>query len=166
MPQVIVKVTPEKFMHALNFARRTDTRVNASCSTEGSIMLRAGQEFHRAYPQTLAVTLSTRTGQHKRKVQEFHDRYCHYRLAMEGNTVRGGFCVLRGELMGLWNTQRGKGNWMLADALSLGADRLDHFDIPALNELYQRHGFREVLREPNHTAGQPDVIWRRLKEEN
>lgn len=166
MPQVIVKVTPEKFMHALNFARRTDPRINAACSAETHIVLRIAQEFRRMYPQTLAVTLSTRTGDHKRKEQEFYRRDCHVRLAMDGNEVRGGFVVLDGELMGLWNTERGYGDWMMREALSLGADRLDYFDLPALAALYTRHGFVEVLREPNHTIGQPDVVWSRLKEEN
>lgn len=166
MPQVIVKVTPEKFMHALNFARRTDPRVNASCANESTIMLRCAGEFHRLYPDSKDPVAHRRRDKRRRNEVEFYSRRCHHRLAMEGNVVRGGFTVMDGELMGLWNTERGRGDWMMREALSLGADRLDYFDLPALATLYTRHGFVEVLREPNHTAGQPDVVWSRLKEEN
>lgn len=168
MPQVIVKVTPEKFMHALNFARRTDPRVDASCANGSTIMLRCAGEFHRRYPVGLRGTMLAHHLRNQRRANEasYYDKYCHHRLAMEGNAVRGGFTVMDGELMGLWNTERGCGDWMMREALSLGADRLDYFDIPALATLYTRHGFVEVLREPNHTDGQPDVVWSRLKEEN
>lgn len=50
---------------------------------------------------------------------------------------------------------------MMREAVALGADRLDTFDVPHLIALYKRHGFREVLREPNHTKGKPDVVWMR-----
>lgn len=166
MPQVIVKVTPEKFMHALSFARRTDPRVSTPLPTEGSIMHKAAVEFHRMFPATGDPVAHRARNTRRSNEDKFYRNHCHYRLAMEGNVVRGGFCILLGELMGMWNTERGRGDWMLAEALSLGADRLDHFDIPVLVNLYQRNGFVEVLREPNYDRKGPDVIWRRLKEKH
>lgn len=82
-------------------------------------------------------------------------------VAAEGNDKRGGFLVLDGELQGLHSIDKGNGDWLLHAAVEYGADRLDTYDIPHLVDLYYRHGFREVLREPNLNGVGPDVIWMR-----
>lgn len=155
--QVQVRVTLERFVHALNFARRNDERVRASLMDEGEVALKVANEFRRLNPApTVKVLAAMREKEH-----QFYSKHCHLYLCMDGNEVRGGYCVLSGELLCLWNHDRSTGDWMLRHALELGADRLDHFDLPPLNDLYHRHGFKEIFREPNWVPGKPDVIWRR-----
>lgn len=165
MTQVIAKVTLEKFVHALNHARRRFPLVGASCTHEGTLAIKCADEFRRRYTAQLSQIMGTNPTRHKRNIDEFYSRHCHLMLVFEGSEVVGGYCVLSGELMALWNIRKGKGDWMMQHAINDGADRLDHFDIPALCNLYERHGFREVLREPNNPklrpAGGPDVIFRR-----
>lgn len=161
MPQVIVKVPMDKFYYALNHAARRRPEIATSCTRAEDLCIKTSGEFHRRNPQTLAVTLSTKPGDHKRKLENYYSKVCHVRLAMEGNDPRGGFIVLDGELLGLHSLDKGKGDWMMREAVSLGADRLDCFDIPHLIDLYQRHGFKEILREPNNKAGGQDVVWMR-----
>jgi hypothetical protein len=162
MPQVIVKVEPDKFYYALqtNMSRRPVIR--EGCSTKAEVSLRCAQEFHRLYP----VVLTRHPTRHQRNEQiaHFHKRYCHIRLCMEGNRADGGFIVVCDELIGLHNVKPGTGDWMMREAISLGADRLDTYDVPHLIELYNKHGFHEVLREANTIKGKPDVVWMRREQ--
>lgn len=48
--QVIAKVSLEKFVHALNHARRRFPLVDANCHHEGTIATKAAHEFRRVYP--------------------------------------------------------------------------------------------------------------------
>lgn len=169
MPQVIVKSTMDQFYFALNHAARVRPIIGMwGCSPAEDISLQVAKEFHRRNP-----SVNARRGAHdfreaRRKhaalLDNFYSKVCHVRLAKEGNTAVGGFVVLDGELLGLHNVHHGKGDWMLREAVGLGANRLDCFDVPHLIEMYERHGFREILREPNTTKGQPDVVWMRLHE--
>ena len=68
-----------------------------------------------------------------------------------------------GELRALWSLERGQGKVLVAEAVSRGATWLTCFDNGYLVDFYIRCGFDEVGREPNWTAGQPDVVrlaWR------
>ena len=157
MPQVLVKVAPDAFYYALvtNASRRPQIR--AACADASGILIACSSEFHRRNPKM--VPHERRVWQ--ARIDEFHDKVCHIRLATDGNDKRGGFVVLDGELLGFHNVDCGRGDWMMRWAVALGANRLDCFDIPHLIDLYERHGFREILREPNTTKGQPDVVWMR-----
>ena len=130
MAQVLVQAAMHKFYYALNHNRRRRPVIATGCATAEEVVLRTGQEFHRRYPQTLAVTLATKHGDHSRKLEEYYSKVCHVRLAKEGNDSVGGFVVVDGELIGLHNIRPGCGDWMLRDAIALGANRLDTYDIP------------------------------------
>lgn len=52
---------------------------------------------------------------------------------------------------------QGRGNILVTHAIAHGADHLDVIG-EFLREFYEKHGFREVRREPNFTAGEPDFI--------
>ncbi len=69
-----------------------------------------------------------------------------------------------GELISVFSLIKGRGNAIMADALRNGASHLDCFD-GYLPTLYARFGFREVTREPNWTAGGPDVVYMALVRE-
>lgn len=72
---------------------------------------------------------------------------------------RSGFAVsTTGELVGVFSTERGRGDLILSAAVAAGATHLDCFD-GYLPSLYARHGFRETSREPNWTPGGPDVVY-------
>lgn len=163
MPQVLVKAAMDKFYYALNHNRRRRPVIATGCATAEEVVLRTGQEFQRRNPQTLAVTLSTNRQDWKRRVDDYYEKVCHVRLAKELNDSVGGFVVVDGELIGLHNIHPGCGDWMLRDAIALGANRLDTYAVPHLLELYTKHGFREVLREPNKIikGGVPVVFMRR-----
>lgn len=160
MPQVLVKVTPDAFYYAFNHNARRRDQIHVSPILAENVTLRCAQEFHRRNPAKNPGVPHDRKA-HQAKIDRFHSLHCHVRVATENNDHRGGFVVLSGELLGLHHVDPGHGDWLMQQAVSLGADRLDCYDIPHLIELYKRHGFREVLREPNHTAGQPDVVWMR-----
>lgn len=159
MAQILLQVSPDKFYYLLNHNARRRPEIAACTSSAADISVRCAQEFHRLYPPTPGWSHDRKA--HAAKLDRYHRQTCHIRAAVDGADYCGGFVVLAGELLGLHNVRRGSGDWMLREAVALGADRLDTFDIPHLIDLYTRHGFREVLREPNHNAGQPDVVWMR-----
>lgn len=79
-----------------------------------------------------------------------------YWLANDGSS---GFGVAEdGELIGVFSTRKGRGDWLLDLAVELGASHLDCFD-GYLPTFYERHGFHEVRREPNWDAHGPDVVY-------
>lgn len=160
MAQILLQVSGDKFYYLLNHNARRRPEIAACTSSAEEISLRCAQEFHRLNPpKDRGIPFDRKA--HAAKLDRYHRQTCHIRAAVDGPDYCGGFVVLAGELLGLHNVRRGSGDWMLREAVALGADRLDTFDIPHLIDLYTRHGFREVLREPNHTAGQPDVVWMR-----
>jgi hypothetical protein len=160
MPQVIVKAAPDAFYYALETNKGRRDIIRTSCHDGADVTLKCAQEYHRLMPSAHMMPVSGRSLT-KARQDWFHKHHCHIRLCKEGDRADGGFVVLSGELLGLHNVKPGTGDWMMREAVSLGADRLDTFDIPHLIALYKRHGFREVLREPNTTKGKPDVVWMR-----
>jgi hypothetical protein len=66
-----------------------------------------------------------------------------------------------GELVLLFSLVKGRGRILVASAIANGARRLDCFD-GYLPGLYAQHGFREVERVANWTAGEPDVVFMEL----
>lgn len=133
MAQVLIDVHPGAFISALR--NNIDRREQIRSATHDTITL--CKNIDRAL--TVAAVVSA-----------------------EGNDKRGGFLVVDGELQGLHSIDKGNGDWLLRAAVEqYGANRLDTFDIPNLMALYTRHGFHEVLREPNINGAGPDVIWMR-----
>lgn len=63
-----------------------------------------------------------------------------------------------GELVLVFSRVKGRGDQLVASAVSNGAYRLDCFD-GYLPDLYRRHGFVEYDREDNWTPGGPDVVY-------
>jgi hypothetical protein len=143
-PAVLVRSDLNQYQNQLNLARRLDPLVRANVSPEAELVVRYAQELHRLRSQKAS--------------QGTLDRNLCIRLAKRDNVVVGGFLVVSGELMGLWG--RGIGDFLIRDAISLGANRLDCFD-GYLPRLYSKHGFQAILRSPNYTKGQPDVVWMR-----
>lgn len=161
MPQIILQVPMEKYYYALNHNARRRPEICGSVTPAEELCLIISREFHRRNPQTLLVTLSTRRNDWAKRVADFYTKVCHVRVAADGNDKRGGFVVMDGELMTLHSIDKGNGDWLMREALRLGANRLDTYDIPYLISFYQKHGFREVLREANTKKGMPDVVWMR-----
>lgn len=156
--QVFIRAKESRpFYFALNHNRRRRGHINMACENEGSIVTRIAQEFRRLYPSSATCDRLTSRKQHA----EFYAKHCHAIVCKDMQDSVGGFVVLSGELLGLHNVRHGTGDWMMRYAVELGADRLDTFDIPHLLALYQRHGFKEVLREANTTPGMPDIVFMR-----
>jgi hypothetical protein len=99
---------------------------------------------------------------HNEAARLFWQRICKVRVAANLSGDVGGFCVLHGELIGLWCDVPGKGGELIRYATSLGATRLNCFAGP-LAELYSQFGFEEVRREPNWVHGEPDVVYMELQ---
>lgn len=73
--------------------------------------------------------------------------------------LNSGFVVRAdGELVGVFSTVKGRGEWLMSEAIAAGATNLDCFD-GYLTEFYGSHGFRVVKREPNWDPTGPDVVW-------
>ena len=79
-------------------------------------------------------------------------------LVTKDNQVVGGFCVLDGELAALWCTERGRGEWLVWNAVQQGAVRLNCFS-GYLPELYKRCGFVVEHIERNYECSGPDVFY-------
>lgn len=62
------------------------------------------------------------------------------------------------ELCSVFSLTKGMGDFIVNDAVLRGAKRLDCYE-GYLVSLYMKHGFKPVKREPNWTAGQPDVVY-------
>jgi hypothetical protein len=71
-----------------------------------------------------------------------------------------GYALKDGELVSVFAVTKGAGDDIVRSAISNGATSLDCFD-GYLPKFYARHGFKEVKREPNWTAGGPDVVYMR-----
>jgi hypothetical protein len=75
--------------------------------------------------------------------------------------LQSGFVVRAdGELVGVFSTVKGRGEWLLSEAIAAGATNLDCFD-GYLTDFYGAHGFRVVKRERNWDPTGPDVVWMR-----
>lgn len=73
--------------------------------------------------------------------------------------LSSGFAVTAdGELVGVFSTVKGRGDYLLGSAVNVGARRLDCFD-GYLTGFYASHGFRVVKRERNWVPGGPDVVY-------
>jgi hypothetical protein len=75
-----------------------------------------------------------------------------------------GFVVnSRGWLCHLFSLAKGRGEYLVKNAIIRGATNLNCFDNPHLISLYSRLGFVETEREENYNAGGPDVVYMEYK---
>lgn len=152
-PAVIVNTDLAEYLNQLSTARSLVPRVRFNTDTGPTIAIavsHALQRYRGAQGKSYTPVMAGR----------FYQQHVHLRLIKADNVVIGGFAVIEGELKGLWCLRPGCGDWIMREAVSLGADRLDCFD-GYLPEFYAKHGFREVLREKNHEKHGPDVVWMR-----
>lgn len=85
-----------------------------------------------------------------------HEHGTFYVLAHDN---RSGFALREdGELVFVFSLVKGRGDQLVAAAVTWGALYLDCFD-GYLPTLYARHGFEQVKRVPNWTPGGPDVVY-------
>lgn len=153
MALVIVKLPVEKgivaYGLALDAARKGDSRIAASVSTSEELrdkVCKFAQDAHK----TFVGTPEEFTAYLRETIQ--------YRLVYDGAKAVGGYIVLDGELIGLFCTVRGKGDWIMGHVMNDGAVLLDCFD-GFLPKFYAKHGWTEFQREANWTAGEPDVVF-------
>jgi len=85
-----------------------------------------------------------------------------YYLAHTESTMYGmGYAIdSTGQLTSLFSLDKGNGSAIMESAIDNGAQHLDCFD-GYLTTFYKKHGFLEVDRVANWTAGQPDVVYMR-----
>ena len=69
-----------------------------------------------------------------------------------------------GKLTSVFSSIKGQGTNIMQSAIKNGARHLDCFD-GFLPTFYSKFGFKEVRREKNWTAGQPDVVYMRYQHE-
>lgn len=75
------------------------------------------------------------------------------------NEYLSGFAIHKPtkEIRYLHSVVRGRGDMLVTEAIKRGGAWLTCFD-GYLKTLYERHGFKVAKREPNWTAGKPDVL--------
>lgn len=156
--QLLIEGTLESLLSALQLARRSHNakraeQVQVNCCTDSELVLTHAKAYHKRFP----VMMGGRGGA-KARHAVWHRDHCHVRIVKEDARTVGGFMVLNGKLLGLHNQTEGRGDWMMQHACNLGARHLDCFDVPALVQLYQRWGFKEVGRLDNFNQGGPDVL--------
>lgn len=79
---------------------------------------------------------------------------------------KAGYVLKRnGELANIFNKgKKGKGKYLLINAIENGARQLDCFDSKLVN-YYKQFGFIEYKREKNWTENNPDVVFMKLEKE-
>lgn len=163
--QVLIPATIDQFQNALGLARRTRPAVAEGCHEAGDIVLKVVQAYHRhkqSWPaQIRDVDRSVLRTMQEENERAFFGNRCKIMLAYLDSKPVGGYVVLEGELLGLHNVERGKGDWLLQHAVNDGADRLDTLAVPHLLRLYDRYGFKQVHTQANHNPDLPDVVWMR-----
>lgn len=73
-----------------------------------------------------------------------------------------GYSIQFDELGHVFSEVKGRGAGIMTDAINNGARELNCFE-GYLTEFYAKHGFEEVDREANWTAGEPDVVFMELR---
>lgn len=84
---------------------------------------------------------------------------------LSDDNASGYYVSWDGELCLVFSMASGRGNDLMVAAIESGATNLDCFD-GYLPKFYAKHGFVEVKREPNWTAGEPDVVFMSLSSDN
>lgn len=153
MTQVITKVAIGAFINALNVHRRTSELVRYNTCPSDQIMLKVAQAFNEDFQPGASLEAN------RARIEKFYSERCHVRLCFDGAQSVGGYVVLDGELLAFHNLQRGKGDWMMLNAVADGATRLDCFAELVLVNLYQRHGFKMVRAVPNRDPDGVTVIY-------
>ena len=149
---IITKATFEQYINALNHARDTDERIKTSLSTPDELRAKATNHY----------MVQTEYMGRIMGAKEFYTEHLQVRVAYQGTEPVAGYLVVGGELVGLFSTVRGKGDWLMQHAVSDGANLLDCFAEPALLKLYHRHGFTITRSEANwDPAGLPVVYMNR-----
>lgn len=69
-----------------------------------------------------------------------------------------------GDIVSAFSAVKGRGDNLVKRAKKEGGRKLDAFEGYLTEDLYPRHGFKEVRREPNWTPGEPDVVFMELSE--
>jgi len=130
-------------------------------------------EFEKPDPQRFLRSVST-DAKHPEMLSAYSTaNYVTMKLfKLEGYNI--GYAIKSdGDLVSVHNNEHdvaGIGEILVESAVSHGATKLDHFDIPILNKIYQKFGFREYKRypfDPQYVSadfirkyGKPDVIMR------
>ena len=136
-------------------------QVQLCCTDESELVMLYAETFHRLYMPTEGTEPDRM--RHKQRLQDYHKNDCCIRVVKEGNRTVGGYMILQGQLLAFHHHLRGRGLWMLDDALHHGANKLSCFDLPPLVKLYTERGFVVTGRSDNWTQGAPDVLSMELK---
>lgn len=153
-PGVVVSTTATAWNWALSTARSVHEIVREHTSPAGEVMTKAANEFWRTHK-------GGSSRQEWYAATQAHDARTFF-LMKRGNVPVGGFCLVNGELQGMWVDVRrqGQGTWLLRDAMHRGARTLNCF--ADVCPFYAREGWVEVGRVKNWTEGKPDVVMMEL----
>lgn len=160
MAQVIIRqTTPDPLVHALvsNFRRRP--LIREACSLGEELVLKISHAFHEWRAFVFEDTPVRHRPSHRELVREFYTEHCKVFTCNEGNDRKGGFAILRGELIGLHNVERGCGDWMMRRAIEEGAVRLQCFGTPKLLTFYNKHGFAAKRVEANRNGPEYPMVY-------
>lgn len=154
-PAVVVSTDATKWYWALSTARSVHAEVMEHTSPAGEIMTKAANEFWRTARQKAGDRKAWQADIDAHAERTFF-------LMVRGNDPVGGFCIVAGELQGMWVDVRrqGQGTWLLRQAVQRGARTLNCFEDVA--PFYAKDGWVEVGRTPNWTEGKPDVVFMEL----
>lgn len=143
MAQVLIRhYSMDPLVHALASNTRHRPLIRDMLDDSGELAIKIGSAC-RDHRKCLA-------GVPQREADRvFFDRQCIVYTANEGNQKRGGFAVLRGELVGLHHIDKGKGDWLMRAAIEAGARKLCCLGTPYLLNFYSSHGFNTVRVERN-----------------
>jgi hypothetical protein len=164
--QIMVNTDLSGLLSSLQLAKRgTDyeraAQVQLSCTDASELVMLYAETFRNLCMPTEGTEPDRM--RHKQRLQDYHKNDCCIRVAKEGNRTVGGYMVLQGQLLAFHHHLRGRGLWMLDDALHHGANKLTCFDLPPLVKLYTERGFEVTGRLDNWNQGGPDVLSMGLK---
>lgn len=159
--QIMVNTDLSGLLASLQLAKRGNdyeraAQLELSCTDEPELVMLYAETFRKL--RVPSDEEETNRQRHKQRLQDFHKTDCIIRVAEEGNRTVGGYMILQGQLLAFHHHQRGKGTWMLDDAISCGAKHLTCFDLKPLVKLYTGRGFEVTGRLDNWQQGGPDVL--------
>lgn len=95
------------------------------------------------------------------KVNEFLSHgvdYSSHKVFLTEDSLSGFAISPEGDLQSVFSLAKGRGEFLVREAVKQGAETLDCFD-GYLPSFYQKMGFVEIKREANWTEGGPDVVY-------
>lgn len=151
MAQVIIRqYSTDPLVHTVASNARRRPQIRDTLQDSGLWACDKAEQFRTLTEPGLSIWQPHEFSLHRRlALRRWYEEHCKIYTAQEGNDRRGGFAIVYGNLEQLHHVERGRGDWLVANAISLGAVTLNCLAVPHLLDLYHRNGFETIEVQDN-----------------